>query len=55
VVVTGTHAAAFAGTGIETNKLVSRIIETIVAIFDRAALTFMRTKSRITFTSLFRN
>jgi hypothetical protein len=51
----GTHAAAFAGTGIETNKLVSRIIETIVAIFDRAALTFMRTKSRITFTSLLSN
>jgi hypothetical protein len=45
---------ALAGTGIETNKLVSKIIETIVAIFDRAALPFLRTKSKITFTSLFR-
>jgi hypothetical protein len=53
VVVTGTHAAAFAGTGIETKRLVSRIAEITVAIFGRTELPFMRTKSRITFTSLF--
>jgi hypothetical protein len=51
VVVTGTHAAAFAGTGIETKRLVSRIAEIIVAIFGRAATIFVRTKSKITFTS----
>jgi hypothetical protein len=42
---------ALAGIGIETKRLVSNIAETIVAILERAALTFMRTKLKITFTS----
>jgi hypothetical protein len=45
---------ALAGIGIETKRLVSNIAETIVAILERAALAFMRTKPKITFTSLFR-
>jgi hypothetical protein len=53
VVEVGTHAAACAGTGIETKRLVSNIAEIIVAILERAALAFMRTKPKITFTSLF--
>jgi uncharacterized protein YqkB len=52
VVEVGTHAAACAGTGIETKRLVNKIKEVIVAILERAALTFMRTKPKITFTSL---
>jgi hypothetical protein len=43
---------ALAGTGIETKRLVSRIAEIIVAIFGRAATIFVRTKSKITCTSL---
>jgi hypothetical protein len=52
VVEVGTHAAACAGTGIETKRLVNKIKEVIVAILERAALTFMRTTPKITFTSL---
>jgi hypothetical protein len=52
VVEVGTHAAAFAGTGIETKRLVSRMAEIIDAILERAAPTFMRTKPSFTFTSL---
>jgi hypothetical protein len=51
-VVVGEQAAAFAGTGIETKRLVRSIVETIVAIFGRAASTFMRNKPKNTFTSL---
>jgi hypothetical protein len=46
------HSAANAGTGIETKKLVSRIAETIVAIFGCVATTFVRTKPKDTCTSL---
>ena len=53
VVEVGIQLFALAGTGIDTKRLVIKIAEIIVAIFDRAAPTFMRTKSRITFTSLF--
>jgi hypothetical protein len=53
VVEAGTQLFALAGTGIETKRLVSRIAEITVAIFGRTELPFMRTKSRITFTSLF--
>jgi hypothetical protein len=53
VVEVGTHAAAFAGSGIETNNPEIKVAITVETIFDRAALIFMRTKSRITFTSLF--
>jgi hypothetical protein len=49
------HSAANAGVGIETNNPEISVAITIETIFDRAALTFMRTKSRITFTSLFSN
>jgi hypothetical protein len=52
VVSMGTQLFALAGTGIETKRLISRIAETIVAIFERAALTFMRTDPNDTFTSL---
>jgi hypothetical protein len=55
VVEVGTQLFALAGTDIETKRLVSRIAETIVAILECAATTFVRTKSRITFTSLFSN
>jgi hypothetical protein len=51
VVEVGTQLFALAGTGIETKRLVSRIAEIIVAIFGRAATIFVRTKSKITFTS----
>jgi hypothetical protein len=44
--------AAFAGTGIETKRLVSKIAEIIDAIFGRAALTFLRNKPKDIFTSL---
>jgi hypothetical protein len=49
------HSAANAGAGIETNKPEINVVITIETILDRAALPFMRTKSRITFTSLFSN
>ena len=49
----GTQAAAFAGTGIETNNPEIKVARTNETIFGRAALTFMRTKPKITFTSLF--
>jgi hypothetical protein len=52
VVNVGTQLFALAGTGIETKRLVSRMAETIDAILERAASTFMRTKPRFTFTSL---
>jgi hypothetical protein len=52
VVDIGLHAAACAGTGIETKRLVSTTRETIVATLERAALTFMLTTPKITFTSL---
>jgi hypothetical protein len=47
------HSAANAGVGIETNNPEINVAITVETIFDRAALIFMRTKSRITFTSLF--
>jgi hypothetical protein len=50
--VVGTQLFALAGTGIETKRLVSRMAETIVATLARAALTFLRTTPKITFTSL---
>jgi hypothetical protein len=53
----GTHvfvlACAGIGAGIETNNPEIKVAITTETIFDRAALIFMRTKSRITFTSLF--
>jgi uncharacterized protein YqkB len=52
VVEVETHAAACAGTGIETKRLISKTSEVAVAILERAALTFMRTTPKITFTSL---
>ena len=55
VVEVGLHAAAFAGTGIETNNPEINVVVTIETIFDRAQITLERTKSRITFTSLFSN
>jgi hypothetical protein len=45
---------AFTGTGIETNNPEIKVVITIETIFGRAALTFLRTKPKITFTSLFR-
>ena len=53
VVEVGTHAAAFAGIGIETSKPEISAVVRIEASFERRDLPFMRTKSRITFTSLF--
>jgi hypothetical protein len=52
VVEVGTQLFALAGTGIETKRLVSRIAETIVAILECAATTFVRTKPENIFTSL---
>jgi hypothetical protein len=46
------HAAAFAGTGIETNNPEINVVITTETIFDRAALFFVRTTSNFTFTSL---
>jgi hypothetical protein len=54
VVEVKTQLFAIAGMGIETKRLVSNIVETIVAILERSALAFMRTKPKITFTSLLR-
>ena len=48
------RGTAFAGTGIETNNPEIKVVMIIETIFGRAALTFMRTKPKITFTSLFR-
>jgi hypothetical protein len=48
----GTQAAAFAGTGIETNNPEIKVAITVETIFGRAALTLMRTTSNFTFTSL---
>jgi hypothetical protein len=45
---------AFAVTGIGTNNPEIKVVTTTETIFGRAALTFMRTKPKITFTSLFR-
>jgi hypothetical protein len=53
VVGVGLHAAAFAGTGIETNKPEIKVATTIETIFGRKKFRLMRTKSRIIFTSLF--
>jgi hypothetical protein len=47
-----THSAACAGIGIETKRLVNKTKDVTVAILERAALTFMRIKPTITFTSL---
>jgi hypothetical protein len=55
VVEVGTQTSALAGTGIETRNPEIKVVITAETIFDRAALAFMRTKSRITFTSLFSN
>ena len=51
----GEQSAAFAGTGIETNNPEIKVVTTIETIFGRAALAFLRTKPKITFTSLFSN
>jgi hypothetical protein len=53
VVDVGTHAAAIAGTGIETSNPEINADVRIEASFGRKDLPFMRTKSRITFTSLY--
>jgi hypothetical protein len=45
------HSAANAGVGIETNNPEIKVVITIETIFGRAALTFLRTKPKITFTS----
>jgi hypothetical protein len=55
VVEVGTQLFALAGTGIETKRLASKSAEMIVAIFGHKNLSFMHTKLRITFTSLFSN
>jgi hypothetical protein len=52
VVDVGLHAVACAVTGIETKRLVNKTKEVILAILERAALTFMRATPKITFTSL---
>jgi hypothetical protein len=52
VVEVGAQLFALAGIGIETKRLVSRIAETIVAILECAATTFVRTKPKNIFTSL---
>ena len=49
----GVHAAAFAVTGIETNNPEISAVVRIEANLGREDLRFERTKSRITFTSLF--
>ena len=54
VVETGIHAAAFAGTGIETNKPEIKVATTIETIFGRKEFRLMRIKPKITFTSLIR-
>jgi hypothetical protein len=46
------HSAANAGVGIETNNPEIKVVMITETIFGRAALTFMRTKPKITFTSL---
>jgi hypothetical protein len=48
------RGAACAGTGIETNNPEINVVTTIEIILWRAELTFIRTKPKITFTSLFR-
>ena len=55
VVDVGEHAAAFAGTGIDTNNPEIKVVTTIEMIFGRKDFPFVRTKSRSTFTSLFSN
>ena len=52
VVETGIHAAACAGTGIETNNPEINAVERIEASFGREDFAFKRTKPKITFTSL---
>jgi hypothetical protein len=54
LVEVGLHEAAFAGTGIETNNPEIKAVTSIETNFGRAATTFVRTKPKITFTSLFR-
>ena len=48
----GLQAAAFAVTGIETNNPEIRAVVRIEANFGRRDIPFMRTKPKITFTSL---
>ena len=52
VVDVGTHAAALAGTGIETNNPEIKTVINREMIFERAAFFFVRTTSNSTFTSL---
>ena len=52
VVDVGTHAAALAGIGIETNNPEIKTVINAEMIFERAALFFVRTTSNFTFTSL---
>ena len=52
IVEVGTHAAAFAVTGIETKKPEIKTVINAEISFERAALFFVRTTSNSTFTSL---
>ena len=52
VVDVGTHAAAFAGIGIETKSPEINTVINAEMIFERAAFFFMRTTSNFIFTSL---
>jgi hypothetical protein len=54
VVDVETHAAAIAGTGIETNKPEIKVATTIETIFGLKEFRLMRIKPKITFTSLIR-
>jgi hypothetical protein len=52
--VVGTHAAAFAGTGIETNKPEIKATTNAEIAFGRALIFFWRCQKRFTDTSLLR-
>jgi hypothetical protein len=54
VVDVGTHSAAFAGTGIETNKPEIKAITKAGIAFGRALIFFWRCRKRFTDTSLLR-
>ena len=54
VVDVGLQAAAFAGTGIETNKPEIKVMAKRDANFGRALIFFWRSRKRITDTSLLR-
>ena len=54
VVDVGTQAAAFAGTGIETNSPEIKAITSVDIAFGRALIFFWRCRKRFTDTSLLR-